>query len=63
MKFKKDTYILDGIEFTVEGEWLNGVPHGVCIVDTEYRRGVVTFTHGKWQGGPFWTETKDTGVR
>jgi hypothetical protein len=54
MKFKKDKYILDEIEFTVEGEWLNGVPHGVCIIDREDRRGVCTFTHGKPYGGPGW---------
>ena len=33
MQFKKDTQIEDGEEWTVEGEWLNGVPHGVCIVE------------------------------
>ena len=52
MQFKKDNHIEDGIEYTVEGEWLNGVPHGVCIVDSKYTRGVITFTHGKRQGGP-----------
>ena len=36
MQFKKDTHIYNGVEWTVEGEWLNGVPHGVCIVDSEY---------------------------
>ncbi len=35
MQFKKDMHIVDGEEWTVEGEWLNGVPHGVCIVDSE----------------------------
>jgi hypothetical protein len=33
MQFKKDKYIYNGKEYTVEGEWLNGVPHGVCIID------------------------------
>ena len=33
MQFKKDKYIYNGIKYTVEGEWLNGVPHGVCIID------------------------------
>ncbi len=33
MQFKKDKYILDEEEYTIEGEWLNGVPHGVCIID------------------------------
>ena len=63
MQFKKDTYILERRELTVEGEWLNGVPHGVCIVDSEYARGVITFTDGKIQGGPSWMEYKDTGMR
>jgi hypothetical protein len=35
MQFKKDKYKYQGLEYTVEGEWLNGVPHGVCIVETE----------------------------
>ena len=48
MQFKKDKHIVLGfLEWTVEGEWLNGVPHGVCIVDNEYTRGIMTFTHGK----------------
>jgi hypothetical protein len=52
MQFKKDTYRTRyGSELTVEGEWLNGVPHGVCIVESEYVRGVTTFTHGKERGG------------
>ncbi len=34
MVFKKDKHIMFGEEeWTVEGEWLNGVPHGVCIFD------------------------------
>jgi hypothetical protein len=52
MQFKKDAYTSGGIEYTVEGEWLNGVPHGVCIVDSKDYRGVTTFTHGKEHGGP-----------
>ena len=63
MQFKKDKYIIDEEEFTVEGEWLNGVPHGVCIIDSKYRRGVYTFTHGKPEGGPAWWEDKDNGIR
>ena len=40
MQFKKDKYIIDEEEFTVEGEWLNGVPHGVCIFESkDGRRG------------------------
>ena len=49
MVFKKDRY---DIWDTVEGEWLNGKPHGVCIVDRKKTRGVVTFTKGKRHGGP-----------
>ena len=45
--FKKDTYNVDGMgEWVVEGEWLEGKPHGVCIYDNEYERGVATFTRG-----------------
>jgi hypothetical protein len=47
----------------VEGEWLNGVPHGICIVEDKERRGIMTFTHGKLNGGPSWLEYKDTGER
>ena len=64
IQFKKDTFYNDqGDEYTVEGEWLNGVPHGVCIVENEDFRGVVTFTHGMHTGGPQWIEMKQTGVR
>ena len=63
MQFKKDKYIYDEEEITVEGEWLNGVPHGVCIIDREDRRGFYTFTHGKPYGGPAWWENKDDGRR
>jgi hypothetical protein len=65
MQFKKDTYTVPIYgEYTVEGEWLNGVPHGVCIVETEYERGVFTFTHGKhYHGGPSWWERKYSGER
>jgi hypothetical protein len=56
IQFKKDKYIHNGREYTVEGEWLNGVPHGVCIIDSENYRGVYTFTHGRRQGGPYWFE-------
>jgi hypothetical protein len=33
MQFKKDKYFCNEKEYTVEGEWLNGVPHGVCIIE------------------------------
>jgi hypothetical protein len=63
MQFKKDKYILNERENSVEGEWLNGVPHGVCIIEREDRRGVYTFTHGKVNGGPCWWENKKDGTR
>ena len=45
--FKKDTYKVKGMEeWVVEGEWLEGKPHGVCIYEDEYERGVATFTRG-----------------
>ena len=32
--FKKDKFVdEDGDEWTVEGEWLDGVPHGICIFE------------------------------
>ena len=63
MQFKKDKHLSEAEEITVEGEWLNGVPHGVCIVDSENFRGVCTFTHGKIQDGPGWSEDKSNGER
>ncbi len=63
MQFKKDKYIYEEKVYTVEGEWLNGLPHGVCIIDSEDRRGVYTFTHGVIYGGPVWWEDKKTGSR
>ncbi len=49
--FKKDTVTNEyGFECTVEGEWLNGVPHGICIMDSLDCRGVITFVHGKMIG-------------
>jgi hypothetical protein len=47
----------------VEGEWLSGVPHGICIAENEDFRGIMTFTHGKLNGGPSWIEIKDNGKR
>ena len=45
--FKKDKFTTeDGIECTVEGEWLDGVPNGICIFDAEKNRGIITFTKG-----------------
>ena len=63
MQFKKNKYIYEEEEYTIEGEWLNGVPHGVCIIETEKRRGVYTFTHGESNGGPAWWEMKQDGTR
>ena len=56
IQFKKDKFIFLGIETTVEGEWLNGKPHGICIIENEGARGVYTFAHGKPDGGPCWVE-------
>jgi hypothetical protein len=47
----------------VEGEWLNGVPHGICIVENEEGRGIAVFNHGKPDGAPGWIELKDNGER
>ena len=44
--------------FTVEGEWLNGKPHGICIVENRLVRGIMTFTHGKTDG-PAWLDCID----
>jgi hypothetical protein len=46
--FKKDKFVAEnGDECTVEGEWLDGVPHGICIVENDDDRGIMTFTKGK----------------
>ena len=46
--FKKDKFNdEDCKECTVEGEWLDGVPHGICIVENDDGRGIITFTKGK----------------
>ncbi len=46
----------------MEGEWLNGLPHGICIIEDKDSRGVATFVHGK-QNGPLWLEFKQEGKR
>ena len=62
LQFKKDVHTMqNGESFTVEGEWMDGVPHGVCIVENEKNRGVLTFTKGKEHGGPKWLEGKVEG--
>jgi hypothetical protein len=63
IQFKKDKIIIFGQEGTVEGEWLNGEPHGICIFENQGARGVFTFTHGKPEGGACWLERKDDGTR
>ncbi len=63
-QFKKGTYISEyGQEWTVEGEWWNGQPHGVCIVESDFARGVTTFTQGKEHGGPSWCQIRESGKR
>jgi hypothetical protein len=59
--FKKDNYETDEEDHVaiVEGEWINGVPHGPCIVESEQGRGIMTYSHGKVAGGPSWFETDD----
>ena len=42
----------------MEGEWLDGVPHGVCNVENNKGRGIITFTNGIMSGGPEWFESK-----
>jgi hypothetical protein len=54
-RFKKDKFIdKNGVEWTVEGEWLDGLPNSICIFENENSRGVTTFTKGKEHGGPGW---------
>ena len=62
MQFKKGTAVVDGTSSTIEGEWLNGRPHGICIVDNEIIRGVMSFNHGKVEGVQ-WFERKIDGTR
>jgi hypothetical protein len=63
IQFKKDTHVYYGEKYTIEGEWLNGVPHGICIIENENMRGVFTFNKGKTDGGPIWYEMKASGHR
>ncbi len=60
MQFKKDRY---DCWDSVEGEWLNGKPHGVCIVENLLNRGIATFTNGLLHGGPHWIAEKFEGPR
>jgi hypothetical protein len=50
-------------ETTVEGEWLDGKPHGICLFENEGSRGVMTFTNGNPYGAPYWIESKVNGKR
>ena len=43
----------------MEGPWVDGKPHGLCIVEGERARGVGTFTHGQLHGGPCWRQDSD----
>ena len=55
-QFKKDKFIDEkDIEWTIEGEWIDGVPNGICIFENEWYRGITTFTKGKEHGGPSWS--------
>ena len=59
IQFKKDFYEIqfDGsrCKLTVEGEWQNGKPHGICIVTHRRFRGIMTFSHGITDG-PAWLD-------
>ncbi len=59
--FKKDKYDIGERRFTVEGEWLDGKPHGICIIEDNIERGIMTLTHGKLNGGPHWFVNKNDG--
>jgi hypothetical protein len=50
IKFKKGTTTVDGTTSSVEGEWLNDRPHGICIVDNDIIRGIMSFNNGKVDG-------------
>ena len=52
-----------GGDYEVEGPWVDGKPHGVCIVEGQYTRGVGTFTHGQLHGGPCWRHWIEYGGR
>jgi NAD-dependent dihydropyrimidine dehydrogenase PreA subunit len=47
----------------VEGPWVDGKPHGLCIIEAEGYRGVGTFTHGHLHGGPCWLQGISSGRR
>jgi hypothetical protein len=59
--FKKAKHPVEwfGGDCEVEGPWVDGKPHGLCIVQGEHERGVGTFTHGQLHGGPFWLQDND----
>ena len=47
----------------MEGPWVDGKPHGICILEAEKGRGVGTFTHGELHGGPCWKQDIEDGKR
>jgi hypothetical protein len=49
-------------ETSVEGPWVDGKPHGLCIFERKREMGILTFTHGKVHGGPGWTQDSDKRV-
>lgn len=64
IQFKKGEYVDQfGQELIVEGEWLNGVPHGLCIVEGDSLRGIIAFTKGRYDGQPMWVEDKGDRTR
>jgi hypothetical protein len=66
-RFKQDKHVVTRFGkqhvWTVRGEWLNGVPHGVCMYEGENDSGVATFTKGELHGGPHWYQRKSNGIR
>jgi hypothetical protein len=62
MKAKHPVKFFGG-DCDVEGPWVDGKPHGLCIVQGELERGVATFTHGQLHGGPCWMQDIEYGWR
>ena len=62
MKAKHPVELFGG-DCDVEGPWVDGKPHGLCIVQGEEFRGVATFTHGQLHGGPCWYQNISGGWR
>jgi hypothetical protein len=59
LQFKEDAYEIRLYgkinKILVHGEWLNGKPHGICIVRKRHFIGIMTFTNGV-NNGPGWID-------